>query len=131
MEIKSSSQDIIRTLIEEPPNTPGPEYSHVFSSWYSLYKAIMLRLAEGHASKGSLACCNPWGLKDSDTTDRLNWTELYTPKYCNSFVTMIEYIKWKTLGLEKLSFEFWLGYLIALNLEKNNLVNGQYIFWST
>ena len=22
--------------------------------------------------QGSLACCSPWGLKESDTTDRLN-----------------------------------------------------------
>ena len=25
--------------------------------------------------QGSLACCSPWGLKESDTTDRLNWTD--------------------------------------------------------
>ena len=24
---------------------------------------------------GSLACCSPWGRKESDTTERLNWTE--------------------------------------------------------
>ena len=26
--------------------------------------------------QGSLVCCNPWGRKESDTTERLNWTEL-------------------------------------------------------
>ena len=26
--------------------------------------------------KGSLACCSSWGRKESDTTERLNWTEL-------------------------------------------------------
>ena len=26
--------------------------------------------------QGSLACCGPWGRKESDTTDWLNWTEL-------------------------------------------------------
>ena len=25
--------------------------------------------------QGSLACCCPWGLKESDMTERLNWTE--------------------------------------------------------
>ena len=25
--------------------------------------------------QGSLACCNPWGCKESDTTEWLNWTE--------------------------------------------------------
>ena len=23
--------------------------------------------------QGSLACCSPWGRKESDTTERLNW----------------------------------------------------------
>ena len=26
--------------------------------------------------QGGLACCSPWGHKESDTTKRLNWTEL-------------------------------------------------------
>ena len=26
--------------------------------------------------QGGLACCSPWGCKESDTTERLNWTEL-------------------------------------------------------
>ena len=26
--------------------------------------------------QGGLACCNSWGRKESDTTERLNWTEL-------------------------------------------------------
>ena len=27
--------------------------------------------------QGSLACCSPWGHKELDTTEWLNWTELY------------------------------------------------------
>ena len=27
--------------------------------------------------QGSLACCSPWRHKESDMTERLNWTELY------------------------------------------------------
>ena len=26
--------------------------------------------------QGSLACCSPWGRKESDTTEQLNWTDL-------------------------------------------------------
>ena len=26
--------------------------------------------------QGGLACCDTWGLKESDTTEQLNWTEL-------------------------------------------------------
>ena len=28
---------------------------------------------EGH---GGLACCSPWGHKESDMTEQLNWTEV-------------------------------------------------------
>ena len=28
--------------------------------------------------QGSLACCGSWGRKESDTTERLNWTHLFT-----------------------------------------------------
>ena len=28
--------------------------------------------------KGGLACCDSWGCKESDTTERLNWTEEFT-----------------------------------------------------
>ena len=28
--------------------------------------------------QGGLACCSPWGCKESDTTERLIWTELKT-----------------------------------------------------
>ena len=32
-----------------------------------------LRVSEG---QGGLVCCDSWGHKESDTTERLNWTEL-------------------------------------------------------
>ena len=28
--------------------------------------------------QGSVACCGSWGRKESDTTERLNWTALFT-----------------------------------------------------
>ena len=31
-----------------------------------------LGVGEGH---GSLACCSPWGCKESNTTERLSWTD--------------------------------------------------------
>ena len=33
--------------------------------------------------QGGLVCCDSWGCKESDTTERLNWTELKYPKYKN------------------------------------------------
>ena len=40
----------------------------------------------------SLACCSPWGGKELDTTERLNWTE---PKYC--YITFPK--PWKIINL--------------------------------
>ena len=31
--------------------------------------------------QGGLACCDSWGCKESDTTERLNWTELNRRHY--------------------------------------------------
>ena len=36
--------------------------------------------------QGGLACCNSWGCKESDTTERLNWTELGRSCGAPSFV---------------------------------------------
>ena len=33
----------------------------------------------------SLACCSPWGCRESDTTERLNWTEFHQKNYMPSF----------------------------------------------
>ena len=73
--------------------------------WHSLEKTLMLGKIEGRRRRGQqrmrwldgvtdsmdmglgklsgvgdgqggLACCSPWGHKESDTTERLNWTEL-------------------------------------------------------
>ena len=32
--------------------------------------------------QGSLVCCSPWGLKESDTTEQVNWTELRAGSLC-------------------------------------------------
>ena len=36
--------------------------------------------------QGSLACCSPWGRKELDTTEQLNWAELitYYGAFCNA-----------------------------------------------
>ena len=37
-----------------------------------------------HDGQGNLACCSPWGRKESDTTVRLNWSELNWTLQCLS-----------------------------------------------
>ena len=33
-------------------------------------------VSDGSQESGSLACCSPWGPKESDKTEQLNWTDL-------------------------------------------------------
>ena len=58
----------------------------------------------GGDGQGGLACCDSWGRKESDTTERLNWTELY-------FLTSISLFMVTMLGIETNSFclfsAFW------------------------
>ena len=45
--------------------------------------------------QGGLVCCNSWGLKESDTTERLNWTELKcrgTQNFMNQKVRINKYL---------------------------------------
>ena len=45
--------------------------------WYHWLCAHEFDQAPGDGDgQGSLACCSPWGHKESDTTEQLNWTEI-------------------------------------------------------
>ena len=50
-------------------------HKHLSLGFFSVYFAVMsLRVGD---EQGGLACCNSWGCKESDTTERLNWTEAF------------------------------------------------------
>ena len=57
--------------------------------------------------QGGLACCDSWGHKESDTTERLNWTELNQFK-CSSHTTTKTTCcnRLKTEAQVRLSFNF-------------------------
>ena len=40
----------------------------------------------------SLACCSPWGRKESDTAERLNWTKLTVLPWCARSMSIIAHI---------------------------------------
>ena len=45
--------------------------------WHHLLDGHVFEYVPGVGNgQGSLACCCPWGRKESDTTERLNRTEL-------------------------------------------------------
>ena len=39
--------------------------------------------------QGGLACCGPWGHKELDTTEQLNWTELNWFYYNKSYIVLL------------------------------------------
>ena len=41
-------------------------------------------------AEGGLACCSPWVRKESDTTERLDWTELRLKYVCWVVVVGVE-----------------------------------------
>ena len=51
--------------------------------------------------QGSLVCCSPWGCKESDTAEQLNWTELQERK-----IPALEWF-YKFLSLGKSSFQIF------------------------
>ena len=45
--------------------------------------------------QGSLACCDSWGHKESDTTERLNWTETSMFSICSTHtVNVFKWLGW-------------------------------------
>ena len=64
--------------------------------------------------QGDLACCNSWGRKELDATERLNWTELIGTGSVDCRVSC-DFKHGVTLGLvEKLTFFFLNWNIIAL-----------------
>ena len=44
--------------------------------WHHLLNGHEFEQAPGvGGGQGNLACCSPWGHKESDTTEQLNWTD--------------------------------------------------------
>ena len=58
-----------------------------------------LRAGDG---QGGLVCCSPWGHKELDTTEQLNWTEFFKMYYQQRFFTLL-YVRSQFITVQKLS----------------------------
>ena len=74
--------------------------------WYHLLDGHEFEQAPGVGDgQESLACCSPWGQKESDTTDRMNWTEwIHNQVSSMSFHNLITYF---FLGLNSIPLFEW------------------------
>ena len=60
--------------------------------WYHRFNGHEFEQGPGIGDgQGSLACCSPWGHKELDMTERLNWTEktINSNRYFSYFITFL------------------------------------------
>ena len=79
-----------------------------FTHWRRKWQPTPVFLPGGSQGWQSLACCSPWGHRESDTTAQLNWTKLIwfdsLEKHHSSHIlvtcqgTMVHAIEWGLLG---------------------------------
>ena len=78
--------------------------------WHHQLDGHAFEYTLGVDGQGSLVCCCPWGLKESDTTEQLNWTECWPTPVCpqvNAPVFHYFLLDYKTQHLSvSLSFDF-------------------------
>ena len=55
--------------------------------WHHWLNRHMLEWTPGVGDgQGDLECCGPWGHKELDTSEQLNWTELKAPRKCKKII---------------------------------------------
>ena len=75
----------------------------------NLMDMSLSKLLQVGDEQGGLACCSPWGHKESDTTEWLNWTEL---KWLNHRVTLCLALSLASLPVPVCFFFFFFLLLI-------------------
>ena len=73
--------------------------------WHHWLNGHEFEQTPGHSEKqGSLACCSPWGRKESDMTEQLNNNRISDAEHlCMHLLATFM----SSLETKKLSFEFW------------------------
>ena len=68
--------------------------------------------------QGGLACCDSWGRKESDTTERLNWADLLiVMPLCKSLSLSVGWIDWLTFNkttMKVMECHFWISLKMTL-----------------
>ena len=94
-------------------------------------KEIWWAVHKFHGGQGGLACCDSWGRKESDRTERLNWTELRPTDSCETFL-LSKYIYYMGSLLQRADskmWPFWVTFVTRCSNIFNPLINPS--FFST
>ena len=72
--------------------------------------------------QGGLACCGSWGRKESDTTERVNWTELTESSHRRSLETELNILTVSSCGW----FLWWPAPILKLFWAPHNLLSANF-----
>jgi len=71
---------------------------NVMVGWHHQLNGREFEQAPGAGDgQGSLACCSPWGPKEVDTTEQLNWTDTHTHTHTHMYFYRPHYAACKIL----------------------------------
>ena len=77
--------------------------------------------------QGGLACCSSWGCKESDTTERLNWTEPAENQYFSGTKLLKVSILSELNVCQWCSYKIWLSFSLLTNELDNRFVFIQHL----
>ena len=106
--LTGKDSDAGRDWVQEEKGTTEDE----MAGWHHWLDGHESEWTPGVDGQGGLVCCDSWGCKESDTTERLNWTE--------SLVSCI--ICKYSPPFHRLSFHFVKGFLFCAKAFKFNLI---------
>ena len=103
--------------------------------WHHQFNGRQFEQTSGNSEgQGSLVCCSPWGCKELDTTEQLNWTELHYPnilEFLYAFFSPIFLFLWKNRVPG--NFALWLCYFTVSLMCKlrllGNLIQKPWAFY--
>ena len=80
--------------------------------------------------KGSLACCGPWGHRESDTTEGLNWTQFLSAVYWRGLLFLLTYTDaLEGWGSTQWILVDWMNKYIRFTFGLSVLVLWQHLAW--
>ena len=96
---------VLRSLYCQQYNADSPLLVSLFFLWIFFYVFFLIEVCESQWTpgvgdgQGGLAYCNSWGRKESDTTERLIWSDLIVDLQCG--VSYKCTVKWIRISLFK------------------------------
>ena len=79
--------------------------------------------------QGSLVCCSPWGCKELDTTEWLNWTEHVTIFPFSCMILYFCIIYWKLLYTQNLQLPMSSSILHSVVYDQKDIKKTQKPIW--